>query len=142
MIRALSILAVVIVLLTSCASPYIGSSVNMEAEGVCHSNSFPASCAWTTQNFRINYTIDQTNEENIYNITGTASAIDGDSKTFTNFSGASFTLYLVSNRYIVDTFQTAAGSGSLGRTIKFSRNFEYPLNFDAVLLSYHMKVKG
>ena len=127
-------------LLSSCASPYIGRHCNTNNELVCTFQSFPSSCSFTDENFSCDYQIEKTDNPDEYKISGTVQYIGG--QTFMTFSGLSFTLLLVNNSVVVETFGIAGGSGLLQSEITFSRTFVTPLTFDASLIDYQANARG
>ena len=141
MIKKLLLLFAVFAL-SSCASPYIGRYVNPNSPFICNFGTLPASCTETLQDFFLEYKIEVTGQPNEYRIFGTARAIDGTDKTFTEYRQAEFIIFLISANLVVESFSIAGGRGSLDRTINFSRTFKYEGDFNAALLSYSMMVQG
>ena len=140
MMKKLLILIAVFAL-SNCTSPYIGRTVKPNSQAVCLFNSFPASCTRITPHFVLEYTIEDTGQNSEYKIFGTAQAIDGGTKTFTEYSETEFTLLMISERRVIDSLTISGGRGSLEQTIHFSRTFEYEVYFDATILTYEMQVK-
>lgn len=128
--------------LSSCASPYIGGYVSPTSPAVCDFSSLPMSCTWTTTDFVLEYEIEATGQPNEYKIFGTARAVEGTDKSFTEYTQAEFLLFLIKNNHVVDSFSIAGGRGSLGQTINFSRTFKYEGYFDSTVLGYGMQVQG
>lgn len=133
-------LVLILISLLSCASRYVGRTVIMSHPTVCKFKSFPNTCVTSDENFEITYNIEKLNEGNKYYVEGSARYCG--SATWESFSGANFTLLLVKDTVIVETIQIASGQGSLGRTVKFSRQFTTKGDFEAVLISYGMNVRG
>lgn len=133
-------LVLILISLSSCASPYIGRTVKMNHPTVCKFKSFPKTCVSSDGNFEIIYKIEKLNEENNYYVEGSAKYLG--SATWESFSKAYFTLLLAKDAVIVETVQMASGQGSLGRTLVFSRKFTTKGKFEAVLISYNMDVQG
>ena len=126
----------------SCASQYLGRSVNMNHQSVCSFSGFPASCTYNSKHFLIDYTIEKGENPREYRISGTAVNHDGGSKTWTDYNKATFTLLLVHNRKVVQTVSIAGGQGSLDAPITFQREFKAEQSFRATLINYDMNVKG
>lgn len=122
----------------SCYSPYIGRSVQMNLPAVCSVRSFPAECTSVDNNFTIGYSIDRTSADHGYRLETTA-AYHG-SLTWTYYSHAVFTLVLIKDGVIEETVSASKSRGGLAEDIHFERHFATPLNFDAALITYSMRV--
>jgi hypothetical protein len=129
-----------LLLLSSCASPYIGGTINPGHESVCNLKEFPASCSYTDKNFVLDYQIEKTGNPHEYIISGTALHVGGG--TWESFSGLNFTLLLAQHGVVVETFGIGVGSGSLDSKISFSRKFFAPYSFQASLLGYSGNTRG
>jgi hypothetical protein len=129
------LIAVAILLLTSCT--YVGVKLKPGTEGLCAKST--AVCVHQDKNFAIEYTV--TEAGNGYEVSGEAIPVDGNTKTFSTFSGASFTLFLIDNNVVVDEIGIAGGTGSLDSKITFKRTFTGK-KFDTTALGYSMNVKG
>ena len=126
--------------LASCASPHIGRSVNYDADSVCKINSYPASCSVTYDRMNISYLIEETENPDEYQISGTATYTG--SGTWNSYSGAMFTLLVAQDGVVAEVFNIAGGRGSIDSQITFSRTFTFPGYIEAILLGYSMNVKG
>lgn len=130
-----------LLLTASCSSPYLGRRVNLSAPAVCLIDNFPSSCSRTIGDFSIDYTIAKIGN-NLYEVEGIAKKISRTSGTFTDYSGATFTVILVQNGITVETVNVAGGSGSFDRGITFKREFSTEIDFEATIFAYSMQVKG
>jgi hypothetical protein len=135
----LATMAVCSLLVTSCASPYIGRSVNTNYEGVCNFQHFPASCSSIDENLSIEYQIEKTGKVGEYQVTGTAENLLGGN--FSNYH--SFTLYLllVHNSTVVDSIAVMGRTGLNAKNTTLSRTFFTPNEFEASLATYSFTYK-
>ena len=135
----LATMAVCLLLLSSCASPHIGRSVNTNYEGVCNFKTFPASCSSIDKNLSIEYQIEKTGKIGEYILTGTADNLLGG-----NFSRYyDFTMYflLVHNRTVVESVGVMGRTGLNAAKTAFSRTFTTPNEFEASLATYSFTYK-
>lgn len=129
------LLAVAVLLLTSCT--YVGVKVKPGTPGLCPKSTIV--CTKDDNNFIIKYTVNEVGDG--YEVSGDATAVAGNTKTFETFSGASFTLFLIENNIVVDEIGIAVGTGSLGSKITFKRIFKGK-KFDTTAIGYQMNVRG
>jgi hypothetical protein len=130
-----------LILLSGCGSQYVGRPVtNMNAEGVCKISRFPTECSVSGGDFSIRYTIDKTGNPDEYTIKGTAQYIGSD--TFTDYTGANFTLLIISNETVKEDIGIGGGTGSLDTEISFSRSFTTPEEVEATIVGCYMDVRG
>lgn len=123
-------------MLSSCASPYIGREVKYN-EAFCK-KAF-GECSGMVGDFIISYSIFKDGDE--YEVKGEATSPKGKTMTWQTYSGAMFTIYLIKNFIIVDAIPVAGGSGGLDSKITFKRKFKSN-GFEYSTIGYSMNVKG
>jgi hypothetical protein len=123
-------------MISSCAPPYIGREVKY-SQAFCK-KAF-GECSGRVGDFIITYSIYKDGDG--YEIKGEATYLEGKNKTWQNYSGAMFTIYLIRNFVIVEELPVAGGSGGLDRKLKFHRKFKSN-GFEYSTIGYSMKVRG
>ena len=132
-------------IITSCASPYIGTTVSINNNRLIKYNiSVPLkpnpTFNVTDSDFDITYSIVKSDKVNEYVLDGKARFIGNG--TWDTFSGAFFTLLLIKNGVVIDSVTASSGNGNLERTMDFKRKFTTEKIFDATLMTYRMSVRG
>lgn len=137
MIKIILVIAVVfsVFLLSSCATK-VGTKLSIRN---CFCQKSIGKCSGNVGELFISYTISKIGEE--YEVTGEATFPAGKTGTWTSFSSAFFTLYLVTDAVIVEEIPIAGGSGATDSTINFRRKFKAK-DFDATTIGWSMKVRG
>lgn len=130
---------VIITNVSSCASPYIGKTVNRSNSMVCSCSSLPTSCEISDQTLLIKYDIKEINSTNSYTVIGTAEFIGAN--VWDSYNSVSFRFLLIKENVISDTVSISKGSGSSDNTISFSKKFNTEGEFDAVLIKYCIEVR-
>lgn len=135
-----TIMAICLLCLSSCASPYLGRYIDTNNEAVCNFQNLPASCTWTTEDFSISYQIEETGKVGEYKVSGSAQNTGG--QTYNNYLRATFDLLLVHNNTVIEHVGMAGGAGDVSLGIPFKRTFSTPQDFDASLMGYSMQLRG
>ncbi len=123
----------------SCASPYIGRSVNTNFEGVCNFSEFPASCSSSDKNLNIVYQIKRTGKVGEYQLTGTAENVMGGNFSHYQDQGLNLDLLIVHNKTVVGSFGFIGNN--IGTKTSFALTFFTPYDFTASLIDYSFYYK-
>lgn len=130
----LTIMAICLLCLSSCASPYIGRSVNTNHEAWCSFRSLPASCSNSDKAMTFEYQIEETGEAGEYQLTGTADNVMGGQ--FDHYYQLNFNLLLVHNSIVVESIGFGSNNGLSHEHVTFSKTFTTPYDFEASAIDY------
>jgi hypothetical protein len=124
-------------ILSACANPHIGKSVNYRWNNVCRVKSFPSTCRLSLEHFDFDFEVEQQSDQD-YVLTG--EAYNTKSVGASRIYSGTFTFFLVNDSVITEAV-TVVPRGNLAQSISFKKSFTPQESFDGILVGYSLTVK-
>lgn len=134
------ILSVLLLMILSSCSSYVGRTVDMSQPSVCRISESQSTCILSDKDIRIEIEIDALAEANNYLAKGAVDLLE--KANFNEYTNIDLMIYLIDDGVIVDTVIMRLGGGEIGNKIPINRKFTSEKHFDAFIMSYSYRVQG
>lgn len=142
----LTLIITFVALLTipACYKPYIGYTVDRDAQYCCIANELPTACSTIDNGFAWRYTITRGKDPGSYILEGTADGSVGEAKSIGTIdtSHSKFWLLLINDSTVVETVSFLLSAKDIIMLNHFKREFVTDQPFDAATITWEVHVRG